>query len=202
MKTARKVLLLVLCAALLVSASVMGTIAYLTDNDAVVNTFTVGKVQIVLNEKDTDNDANTDDNVTVDGVVRDCGNDYKLYPGKSYEKDPTIFVDANSEDCWLFVKVENGIADIEADTNKIAAQLAANGWTLIEGEGVYARTATNKAGDSVKVFETFEIAETVDNDTLAKYGEATITVTAYAVQAAGFDTAAAAWGAAEAELTA
>ena len=34
MKTARKALMLILCAALLVSATVMGTLAYLTDDDA------------------------------------------------------------------------------------------------------------------------------------------------------------------------
>ena len=37
MKTARKALMLILCAALLVSATVMGTLAYLTDDDAVTN---------------------------------------------------------------------------------------------------------------------------------------------------------------------
>ena len=42
MKNAKKVLLLVLCAVLLVGASVAGTVAYLTATDSVENTFTVG----------------------------------------------------------------------------------------------------------------------------------------------------------------
>ena len=52
MKTARKVLMIALCAVLLVSISVMGTMAYLTSQDTVTNTFTVGKVAINLDEAD------------------------------------------------------------------------------------------------------------------------------------------------------
>ena len=50
MKTKRKALLLTFCAVLLVVASVLGTIAYLTANDKVTNTFTVGQVAINLDE--------------------------------------------------------------------------------------------------------------------------------------------------------
>ena len=41
MKTRSKALLLTLCAVLLVAASVLGTMAYLTSTDEVTNTFTV-----------------------------------------------------------------------------------------------------------------------------------------------------------------
>lgn len=196
MKTARKALLIALCCVLLVAASVLGTLAYLTDSEAVTNTFTVGKVDITLDEAP----------VGADGQAiagnRVQANEYKLYPGKEYDKDPTVTVASNSEDCWLFVKVENGIEAIEDKTkegNTIAAQLDANGWTLVAGESdVYARTATNKAGDSEVVFETFKIAETVTD--VSAYSTATVKVTAYAVQAEGFDTAAEAWAAAKTEL--
>ena len=50
MKTKSKALLLTLCAVLLVAASVMGTMAYLTSTDKVENTFTVGNVKITLDE--------------------------------------------------------------------------------------------------------------------------------------------------------
>lgn len=45
MKTRSKALLLTLCAVLLVAASVLGTMAYLTSTDEVTNTFTVGQVR-------------------------------------------------------------------------------------------------------------------------------------------------------------
>ena len=51
---AKKVMVTVLAAAALVTASVFGTIAYLTDSEKVENTFTVGKVGITLDETDVD----------------------------------------------------------------------------------------------------------------------------------------------------
>ena len=51
MKTTKKVLALVLCAVLLVSATVAGTVAWLTAKDEVKNTFAVGEVNIDLREE-------------------------------------------------------------------------------------------------------------------------------------------------------
>ena len=48
MKRTKQILSLALCAILLVSATVATTVAYLTSQDAVTNTFTVGKVAITL----------------------------------------------------------------------------------------------------------------------------------------------------------
>ena len=47
-----KVLLTLLCAVALVATSVFGTLAYLTSQDAVVNTFTIGSVVITLDEQE------------------------------------------------------------------------------------------------------------------------------------------------------
>ena len=105
MKTARKVLILALCAVLLVSATIMGTMAYLTSQAEVVNTFTVGSVAITLDETDVDGNAG-----------RDTANAYKLLPGHTYTKDPIIRVASTSEDCYLFVEGVDGIKAIEADT--------------------------------------------------------------------------------------
>lgn len=187
MKTARKVLLLTLCAALLVGAAVMGTMAYLTSQDSVTNTFTVGNVRITLDE------APVDVNGEVVAGDRVKANAYKLIPGHSYTKDPTVHVADGSEDCWLFVKVENGIAEIEAPET-IADQMAANGWTLVAGtENIYSHKDIAAAGKDVPVFGTFTVAGDAD---VSAYTKARIVVTAYAVQADGFDTAAAAWAAA------
>ena len=183
MKTARKVLILALCAVLLVSISVMGTMAYLTSQASVTNTFTVGKVGIELDEALVD--ANGKE-ITDENAKRVKENKYKLLPGLDYDKDPSIRVASDSENCWLFVKVENGIAAIESGS--IATQMTTNGWTPIaEGSNIYARAAANKAGDSVKVFEHFTIKDDVNNTTLATYNGKTIVVTAYAIQAAGFE---------------
>ena len=87
MKTKSKALLLTLCAVLLVAASVMGTMAYLTSTDKVENTFTVGKVAIKLDEAKANNDGSL-----VEGAARVKANEYKLLPGHTYNKDPMVTV--------------------------------------------------------------------------------------------------------------
>ena len=205
MKTKNKALLLSLCAVLLVAASVLGTMAYLTSEDVVTNTFTVGAVALTMAEVDVDNDENPKDNVTYgegeNAVVRDKANAYKLLPGHSYTKDPIVRVDSKSEDCYLFVKVVNGITAIE-DATTVEDQMKANGWAVVEGVAdtyVYIGTAENasaplavEAGDNVPVFESFKIKGAVTNKELADYNGKTITVTAYAVQKDGFENTAAA----------
>ena len=202
MKKRSKVMLTALCAVLLVVGSVFGTVAYFTDSEAVTNTFTVGQVKITMDEADTDNSTPGEND-------RDVANQYHLIPGQTIKKDPTIHVDADSEACWLFVKVENGLAAYEAATTtgenaytNLAGQIqiVANGWTLLEGNVYYQPYTKGQADKTVEVFEEFKIdgmANTVtgwdkvtpDND------ETKIVVTAYAVQAAGFETAQAAWNA-------
>lgn len=100
MKTKSKALLLTLCAVLLVAASVLGTMAYLTSTDTVTNTFTVGKVEIKLDEAKV-----TADGIPVEGAARVTANSYKLMPGNTYTKDPTVTVKAGSEESYVRMKV-------------------------------------------------------------------------------------------------
>lgn len=197
MKKTKKVLVLSLCAVMLVTASVLGTMAYLTSTDEVVNTFTVGNVAITLDETDVDNSTPGDND-------RDKANAYKLIPGHEYGKDPIVHVDTNSEDCVLFVKVANEITAIEDADKSVASQMAENDWEVVDANnGIYvygSATAPTvvSGGSNAAVFETFTVAGTVDNTTLASYENKTITVTAYAVQADGFSgkTASEIWAAA------
>lgn len=197
MKTKTKALALALCAVLLVVSTVFVTMAYLTSKtDVVTNTFTVGKVTITLDEADVDLMG------VKDSDARVKANEYKLIPGHTYIKDPTIHVAGDSENCWLFVKVENGLEDI-IDAKTIENQMNDNGWSLVAGETniyAYEKIATAKTGD-YKVFDNFKLKgdanvsnyATVKDDDGNITGGKTIEVTAYAIQADGFATAAAAW---------
>ena len=100
MKTRSKALLLTLCAVLLVAASVLGTMAYLTSTDTVTNTFTIGKVEIKLDEAKVNANG-----IPVEGAARVTGNSYKLMPGNTYTKDPTVTVKAGSEESYVRMKV-------------------------------------------------------------------------------------------------
>lgn len=184
----KKSIALVMMAVLLVAASVMGTLAYLTSNDTVKNTFTVGKVAITLDEAKV-----TEYGVAVTPASRVKANTYKLIPGHEYTKDPTVHFAAGSEASWLFVKVDNGIAAIEADT-KIAEQITTNDWTALDGvTGVYYMKVDANTSADAKDYLVFETFKLTDDANVANYATANVTVTAYAIQADGFTTAAAAW---------
>lgn len=87
----KKTILVAAIAVMLVAALVVGgTLAYFTDkSDAKVNTFTMGNVGIDLTETAWDADA-----------------DHTLVPGKFYDKNPTITVDADSQDAYVFLKLD------------------------------------------------------------------------------------------------
>lgn len=197
---ARKILVSLAALALVAAISVGGTLAYLTSTDKVENSFTVGKVAITLDEAQVNTDG-----TAVAPAARVKANTYKLMPGHPYTKDPTVHVDADSEDSWIFVKVENGISDIEAAEatgenayTPIAKQITNNGWTQLDGKtNIYYKKYTAGTTDKdLAVFGNFKIADNAQD--ISGWGAAAnakITVTAYAVQADGFTTAKAAWDA-------
>lgn len=87
----KKTILVAAIAVMLVAALVVGgTLAYFTDKtEAKPNTFTVGNVKIDLTE---------------DKWVANA--DHTLVPGKFYDKNPTITVDAGSQDAYVFLKLD------------------------------------------------------------------------------------------------
>lgn len=208
MKTKMKALIVSICAVLLVVTTVFATMAFLTSQDTVKNTFTVGEISLTLDEKDTDG---SETNTTTSG--RDKANEYHLLPSKTYEKDPTVHVAAGSEDCYIYVKVTNGIAGAEATTgtyngvvySSISDQIGELGWTqLVVNDAavdrVYYKTVEKKdTPQDLVVFNQFKIKDEITNAELATYvteeenATKIIEVIAYAVQCAGFDDAADAW---------
>ncbi|MBQ9099436.1 MAG: hypothetical protein IJY50_08435 [Clostridia bacterium] len=177
------------CALLLVVGSVVGTFAYLTSNATVTNTFTVGNVAITMDETDVDNSTPDKD--------RDTVNSYKLMPGHTYTKDPEIHVDPASEDCWLFVKLSDGLESIQAE-DTVEQQLIKNGWSCIdEANNIWAHENVASANDDVKVFDYIKVKGDVNSEDLAAYNNAKVSVVAYAIQADGFTSAEAAWNAAK-----
>ena len=191
MKTRTKALLLALSAVLLVVSTVFATLAFLTStSDVVTNTFTVGKVEIKLDEAPVDLYGEV---VTGD---RRIANEYKLLPGHTYTKDPIIHVKGGSEVCYLFIKVTNDIADIEEEGKTVESQIIDNGWTRI-APGIYGKATPIDARDvaedefvDVAVFETINID---DHAEVAAYAGKTITVQACAIQADGFSDMNDAW---------
>lgn len=181
MKKAKKVLLLALCAVLLVGATIAGTVAYLTANDSVTNTFTVGKVAITLQEHDVNTQTGLKTSSVVDGLEN-----LELVPGREIQKNPFITVDSSSETCYLFVHIQNNV-------DEVVTIGAMEGWTAM-GQGYYCYNASVDAGTVVTVFESVTCKSDADLSKVVDTKDS-IVITAYAVQAETFANAQAAWNA-------
>lgn len=96
----KKTIAIVALVVLVAVASVLGTLAYLTDTKTVENTFTMGDVKIKLDET---NVKNPEERVT--------SNTYTdMAPGIVYTKDPVV-TNVGPSDAWvrMIVTVENGM---------------------------------------------------------------------------------------------
>ena len=209
MKTAKKAMLMTLCAIILVVATVFGTMAYLTSTDKVVNTFTVGNVAIKLDEAPVDGNgkATTGDRVKA--------NSYKLLPSHTYDKDPTVTVLANSEESYVKMTVTFSkaneldaifAADGGADLTSIFNGYDSTNWIYKDNtkdatadtrtyEFWYKEAVGAPTADVAleALFNSITVPGSITKEQLATIEGMTITVNAYAIQADGFADAAAAW---------
>ena len=174
---ATKTLIVALAVMLVVGCAVGGTLAWLTDTTGpVVNTFTVGNIDIDLAETTTD---------------------YKMVPGATISKDPKVTVKSGSEACWLFVQVT------ESDNlGSFISYTVDSNWTALSGvSGVYYREVAAATADvefsvltnnqvTVKDTVTKAMMDAITNQTATA---PTLTFKAYAVQKAGVASATEAW---------
>lgn len=175
-----KPMLIAMAVVLLLGCVTGGTLAWLTSTtDPVTNTFTTSDITI--------------------GLAETKGNSFKMIPGYTIEKDPKVTVEAGSEECWLFVKVEKS-----DNFDSFMEYQMADGWTQLQGvTGVYYRKVlTADIGTTYSVLKGDQV--TVKSDVTKANMNAlttetypTLTVTAYASQlyrSAGSEfTAAEAW---------
>lgn len=161
-----------------------GTVAWLVaTTDTVTNTFTYGKINIDLTET--------------------TGTSYKIIPGTNIAKDPKVTVAADSEACWLFVKVEE-TGTFVAD--KVTYAIA-NGWTQGDGteipSNVYyrevsaedAKTGVNYyvlAGNATYPNGVITVSADLTKENIPA-ANPTLKITAYAVQKENIADAKTAW---------
>ena len=194
----KKITVAVVALVLVLCCAMGGTLAWLVaKTDPVVNTFTYGDINIDLSESENLN--------------------LKMIPGNDITKDPKVTVEANSEACWLFVKVEESNNFDDFMTYAIAS-----GWTLYNttttGSDIKTDDTTDdtyviyrevdantaNAGNSYQVLagkEEYQNGYVTVNDAVTKKMFAalteatrpTLTFTAYAVQSDNVTTVADAW---------
>ena len=204
----KKKLMTVLALVLVIAMSVAGTYAYLTSQDTVTNTFTVGDVQIKLDEAK----ANADGTL-VQGAARVQANSYKLLPGHTYAKDPMVTVLEGSESSYVKMTVTfSNAAELDAifDPNGATLTSIFNGYD--SANWIY--KGNTKNADNTRtyelwykapvaaldedvaldaLFDSITVPGNITNEQLATIKGMTITVNAYAIQADGFANAEAAW---------
>ena len=137
----KKSLISMLATLSLVGVIMVGaTLAYLTDKtDDVVNTFTIGKVDINLTEPNWKPEEGLD-----------------LEPGAEIAKDPTV-TNTGKNDAFVAVKVTGmdamAAVGFEADVNDETGAVV-EGWdgSLVDGIYAYAKSALAKGDASVPVF--------------------------------------------------
>lgn len=172
------IIALALCLAL--ALGIGGTMAYLTaTTGSVVNTFTIGNVGLELKETKGD---------LVDGKHQ-----FKMVPGNTIDKDPTVTVTAGSEDCWLFVKLVKA-----NDFDTYLTYAMADGWTELTGvegvAGVYYRKVTQS--DAAQTFAVLANNQVTVKDTVVQsdsFVAPTLTISAAAIQQANIADAATAY---------
>ena len=186
--SALKVALMSFAICLMIFSVIGGSLAWLmTSTEPIVNVFTYGDIRITLTE--------------TKGEELSDGRYFKMTPGKVIEKDPKISVLADSEDCWLFVKIDESSDKALSDYIDYAI---ADGWTALqEAPGVYFRTVDSSSEAQtfsvlkddkvdVKGSVTLEMLQALDSSNYPK-----MTFTGYAVQRDmsidAIDSAAEAW---------
>lgn len=202
MKKNKKLLALVCCMALLV-VSAGATLAWLaTQTQAITNTFTVGDINITLDEVKVSADGYgevvMDDNGNEVRIPSGQSNSYKLIPGNTYVKDPKVTVLGGSEACYVFIKVEktanydNFLTSV-VDTSKWTTLEGVSGVYYLEQESLVGKTAAEHyvlAGNTVTVNS--NVTKT-DLNNLKEADYPNIKFTAYAVQKANMSSAKDAW---------
>lgn len=168
----------------LIGGLVLTSLAYFTDSDAATNTFTVGKIDIKLEEL-LFNDEEQDDDAK------------RLVPGKTIAKDPTVTVLAKSEDSYVFMYVANNLTHLldplpidlggwkQVDT-RLTGNLTEAVYVYAGGTGA-AKIVEYNSGDQAlaALFETVTVKSGLDNDAFANFDGAlsNIVIKGYAHQA-------------------
>lgn len=212
MKNTKKILLICICVIAVLTVSIIGTLAYLTDTDSAVNTFTIGQVYISIDESKVNADG-----TPVTGADRVKANEYHILPGMKYTKDPTVTVNGGSEDAYVrMILTVHNASDVQAILTKYNLgdfSVLIGGWDKAAWlyEGFTEDTEKNTISFEFRFKEIVTKSDTDTKlpalfDTLIVPGEITgaetkdlydggfkMEVFGHAIQAAGFDTEDAAW---------
>lgn len=213
-KNRKKALLLSVLGLTLVACITAGTMAWLTAEDSITNTFTVGNFNVPdptePETPDPDPDSGVDPenpNVSVTGYIIepswDTAAEHKLVPGGSLYKDPYVGIGAGSENAVIYVYVENPFLNQSVYFKLNDAWQAVDGQTTAgpdvgtyvgglfkymgEGNGILVASKDNDVWTSEAVFTQVTVSDNASTADLNIQGDKTITVSCFIHQATDGD---------------
>lgn len=183
MKRSQKIVLTAVLLAVMTLFTVRPALSWLSaTSEPVINTFAGGTIAIKLDEALVGTDGKA---ITGEEAQRVTSNRYKCFAGAVLDKDPTPTVLKGSEECYLFLCVENGLDE------RFTMNYDTTSWLKVaesEGKAVYAYNTRVDASASETdivlnpIFTTVTVSEELTAEDIAALGEKTLSVTAYAVQ--------------------
>lgn len=194
----KKITAIALVVCLVAVAIVGGSLAYFTDTEEATNTFEVGNVDITLTEPNWD------------AALKEDAKAATLIPGRVIAKDPTITVEATSQRAYTFMKVQLSADFVDllteyATAQKIDLNTEAGQKALIDAwfsskvqpkimkldptdnSVILGVLSPKNPGDTVTYFDAVTVPDDVDGDMINPNGVYKIYITAYAIQAEGFE---------------
>lgn len=185
MRKSQKFMITSLLLAVIAMLTVAPTLSWLSStSEPVVNTFAGGAIAVKLDEALVGTDGKA---LEGEDAQRVTGNSYKYVAGAVLDKDPTPTVLKGSEECYVFLCVENQLSD------KFTMDYDTASWLKVaeaENKTVYIYKAKVNALESSEdvvlapVFNTVTVSTELTSEDIAALGERTLSVTAFAVQTA------------------
>lgn len=179
----KKIIIATLILLVAVMITVSPTVSWLSSkSEQVVNTFAGGAISIKLDEALVGTDGKA---IKGDGARRVTSNSYKYMAGAVLDKDPTPTVLKGSEECYVFLCVENEL------TNQFTMNYDTNSWLKVaetNGKAVYVYSTKINALQSDSdiqlkpIFTTMTVSSSLTAEEISKLGQKKLSVTAYAVQ--------------------
>lgn len=176
----RTYLVLVVSLVLIAATAVSPTFSWLSaQTDPVVNTFAGGAISLIVDEAPVGPDG-----VQIDGD-RVTANRYKYVAGAQLDKDPTPTVLKGSDECYVFLCLENNLNDL------FALNIQTDAWKQVAVSGnrtlyAYAARVNAEAAEAdvvlTPLFTKVSVSEDLTAADIEALGEKTLCVTAYAVQ--------------------
>lgn len=184
---------MLLSVVIIIGGAISGSVAWLVDtSSSSTAVFTVGQVKMYV--------GSTEEPMLFSRLAKAEDNTLRMVPGSTLTiNDPPVTILAGSEDCYLFVKIDENTGDLPTDDFQahLSYQIV-DGWTAAKGEtipdGVYYRVVERMDEDQTfTIVQDHHVKVSMDitNEMMDKLIETgntpTLTFTAYAVQLSGGD---------------